>query len=135
LSKRNRKEDEVMIPVSSAAAAEKQIDQLQSVVNAIILATVVIILADAAAEKDVEFLGLKMGISTAYGVAAWTFILATVMVAQLFARLADRAEVGAALGNEKGGVGTTSSQASRCRTHSSNRLTASCATSASTSTC
>ena len=77
------------IPISSAAAAEKQIDQLQNVVNAIILASVVIILADAAAENDVSFLGLKTETSGAYGIAAWAFSLAILMMAQLFARLAD----------------------------------------------
>lgn len=58
-------------------------------VNAIILASVVIILADAAAENDVSFLSLKMETSGAYGVAAWALFLGTLMIAQLFARLAD----------------------------------------------
>lgn len=77
----------VIIPISSGAAAEKQLDQLQNVVNAIILASTVIILADAAAEKDVSFLGLKTETSGAYGIAATAFVLATLMIGQLFARL------------------------------------------------
>jgi len=79
----------VSIPISSGAAAEKQVDQLQNLVNAVILASIVIILADAAAEKEVAFLGLKTETSGAYGIAASAFFLATLMIGQLFARLAD----------------------------------------------
>lgn len=48
-----------------------------------------IILADAAAEKDVSFLGLKTETSGAYGIAACAFFFAILMIAQLFARLAE----------------------------------------------
>lgn len=77
------------IPIATASAAEKQIDQIQNLLNAIVLAAVVIILADAAAEKDVSFLGLKTETSSAYGIAACAFFLAMPLIAQLFARLAD----------------------------------------------
>jgi hypothetical protein len=77
------------IPIATASAAEKQIDQIQNLLNAIVLAAVVITLADAAAEKDVSFLGLKAETSGAYGIAACAFFLAMLMIAQLFARLAD----------------------------------------------
>jgi hypothetical protein len=82
----------VQIPIASASAAEKQIDQLQIITNAIILAAILIILADAAAGNDVSFLGLKTTISGAYNLAALAFILATLTIAQLFARLANMVE-------------------------------------------
>jgi hypothetical protein len=79
----------MIIPIGTAAAAEKQIDQIQNLLNAIILAAVLIILADAAADKNVSFLGLKTETSGAFGIAACAFFLAILMIAQLFARLAD----------------------------------------------
>jgi hypothetical protein len=78
-----------LIRISTGGATEKQIDQLQNLVNAIILASIVIILADASDEKNVSFFGLKMDISGAYGIAASAFILGTLMMVQLFARLAE----------------------------------------------
>jgi hypothetical protein len=79
----------MIIPIATASAAENQIDQLQNLVNAIVLASVVIILADASADKDVSFLGLKTETSGAFGIAACAFFLAVLMIAQLFARLAE----------------------------------------------
>jgi hypothetical protein len=78
-----------MIRISSATATEKQLDQLQSLVLAGMLAAVVIILADAAAEKNVSFLGLSIETDAAYGIAALTFIFGALTFAQLCARLAD----------------------------------------------
>jgi hypothetical protein len=64
-------------------------DQLQKIVGAIILTSVVIILADAAADNDVSFLGLKTATSGAYGVAAFALVMANFMLSQLFLRVSD----------------------------------------------
>ena len=79
----------VTIPISSGAAAESQVDQMQNMVNAIAFASIVIILADAAAENQVTFLGLTTELSGAYAIAAFAFIFAILVISQLFARLAD----------------------------------------------
>src|SRR5260221_180379 len=79
----------MIIPFAMASAAEKQIDQLQNLVNATILASIVIILADAASERVGSFLGLKTETSGAYGIAALAFVFNTLMASQLFARLSD----------------------------------------------
>ncbi len=79
----------MQIPIASATVAEKQIDEQQRFVNAIILASCVIILADASAGSNASILGINLEISDAYGVAAAILFLMTLMIAQLFARLSD----------------------------------------------
>jgi hypothetical protein len=79
----------LIIRFATASAAEKQIDQLQNLTNAMVIASIVLILADAAAERDVTFLGFKAETSGAYVIAAWAFVLVTLMASQLFARLGD----------------------------------------------
>lgn len=79
----------MIIPFATASAAEKQLDQLQNIFNATVLASIVIILADAAAEKDVSFLGFKTETSSAYGVAALAFVMLFLFAAQALARVRD----------------------------------------------
>ncbi|WP_026606162.1 hypothetical protein [Methylocapsa acidiphila] len=77
-----------MIPISTADAMEKQVDQLQNVVNAMLLAASAIFLAAAAAERNVSFLGLKMETGQAFSEVALVFFVAMLLVGQLFARIA-----------------------------------------------
>lgn len=78
-----------MIPIWTASVAEKLLNQFQKLMAIFILAAIVIILADAAAEKDVAFFGLKMATDGAYSIAAFAFIATVLMICQLCARLAE----------------------------------------------
>jgi hypothetical protein len=75
--------------MGSATAVEKQLDQLETVVNTFVISSIIVLLASADARKDLEFLGMKVETASAYPVVAFIFDFAFLMVSHILWKIGD----------------------------------------------
>jgi len=62
-----------MLRLGSAGAVDKQLDQLEKVFDAFTIVVLIVLFAAAAADKNVEFLGLKLETEEAHGIVILVF--------------------------------------------------------------
>ena len=78
-----------MIRIGSAAAVEKQLDQLETILNTFVVAVLVVLIASSAASKSFEFLGFKLDTSVAYPIVTAVFDCLLLCFCHLCLKIAD----------------------------------------------
>ena len=78
-----------MTSMGSATAVEKQLDQLEAIVNAFVISALIVLLASADAREDLEFLGMKVETASAYPVVALLFDFVFLMFSHILWKTGD----------------------------------------------
>jgi hypothetical protein len=78
-----------MIRIGSPAAIDKQLDQLETVLNAFLVTVLVVLLAAANASKDFEIFGAKIETADAFGPVTYIFDGVFLVIASIVWKIAD----------------------------------------------
>jgi hypothetical protein len=78
-----------VIPIGSASAVEKQLDQLETILNTFVVAVLIVLIASAAATKDFEFLGAKLETQVAYPIVTAVFDCLFLIFCHICLKIAD----------------------------------------------